>query len=279
MHWLFCATVGADRDRPLHLHPQMLPGKLHGGKDCQKGIPFAAPGAACLADALQRPGSHLIAQSPGLPGQGRGVCGDGHELPRADARPAGTPETAGAAGDLICPGCISPEGPPPDPACRLHSDRRQQCRPYHHMVLRAVHMAKGQIHHPADDGHRVSGSLRKAQSENAVHSLGVAVAAYIVSVHAAGLAAFLPMADGALHFLLLRQVFQRCLANQAFFSVQLSRSSHSRNTASCWGVWNQCSPPSITVSAALCCRTYSSTVPRAVIGSPLPQRMRTGQLQ
>ena len=60
----------------------MLPDKIYGGQDSQKGIPFATPGSACLADILQSPGGHLIAQSPGLHSQRRGLCDDGRDLPR-----------------------------------------------------------------------------------------------------------------------------------------------------------------------------------------------------
>lgn len=49
-----------------------------------------------------------------------------------------------------------------------------------------------------------------------------------------------------------------------------SVSSHFRRTANCSGVWNQCSPPSITVSLALCCRTNPSIVWREVMLSWLP---------
>ena len=49
-----------------------------------------------------------------------------------------------------------------------------------------------------------------------------------------------------------------------------SVSSHFRRTANCSGVWNQCSPPSITVSLASCCRTNPSIVWREVMLSWLP---------
>ena len=46
-------TVRADGHAVLHLHPQVLPDKVHGSLDGQPGIPFAAPGATHLADAIQ----------------------------------------------------------------------------------------------------------------------------------------------------------------------------------------------------------------------------------
>ena len=87
------------------------------------------------------------------------------------------------------------------------------------MVLRAVHMAEGQVHHPPEDGRRVCGGLRQAQAEDAVHALGVAVIAHIMAIDAPGLAGLLFMADGALHDLVLDQVFQRRLADQAFLCM------------------------------------------------------------
>lgn len=50
---------------------------------------------------------------------------------------------------------------------------------------------------------------------------------------------------------------------------QVWESSHARRTFSCSGVWNQCSPLSMTVSWALCRRVYSSTVWRENV-SQLP---------
>ena len=87
------------------------------------------------------------------------------------------------------------------------------------MVLRAVGVAEGQFHHPADDGHRVGGSFSETQPEDAVHPLRMAVTAYIVALSAAGLAGLPPVADGALHVLIPGQVLQRCAADQAFLGI------------------------------------------------------------
>jgi hypothetical protein len=78
-------------------------------------------------------------------------------------------------------------------------------------------MAEGHGHHLFQNGDGVTGGFRKAKTEDAVHSLGVAIAAYIMAFHAAGLALLLLMANGTLHDFILRQIFQRCLTNQAFF--------------------------------------------------------------
>lgn len=105
--------------------------------------------------------------------------------------PQAPPEATGPAGDLFAPA--------------IHLMKRsfqiklapsifisgEQCRPHHHMVLRPVHMAKGQIHHPPDNGHRGGRGPGKTHSEDAVHALGVAVTAHIVSLYAAGLAGLL----------------------------------------------------------------------------------------
>ena len=122
------------------------------------------------------------------------------------------------------------------------------------MVLRAVHVAEGHRHHPPENGDGVGGGLGEAQAEDAVHPLGVAVAAHIVPVDTACLAGLFPVTDGTLHGLILHQIFQGRLTDQAFFRIQLSVSSHFFSAASCSGVWNQCSPPSSTVSRALCRR-------------------------
>lgn len=225
-------TVRADGHAVLHLHPQVLPDKVHGSLDGQPGIPFAAPGATHLADAVQGPGGHLIAQSPGLPGQGRGCRGDGQELPRADPRPAGAPEAAGPAGDSFAPAVHLPESALQvqlAPGIFIGGEQR---RSHHHMVLWPVHMAEGQVHHPAEDSGGVGGSLRQAQAEDGVHALGMAVIANIMAVDAPGLAGFLFMADGALHVLVPDQIFQRCLADQAFFWMQIDHSSLIRSAGS-----------------------------------------------
>lgn len=168
--------------------------------------------------------------------------------------PQAPPEATGPAGDLFAPAIHLMKCSFQIKLAPSIFVSGEQCRPHHHMVLRPVHMAKGQIHHSPDNGHRVCRGLGKTHSEDAVHALGVAVTAHIVSLYAAGLAGLLLMADGTLHEFVLHQIFQRGLADQTFFRIQVSVSSHSRNTVNCSGVWNQCSPPSITVSLASCWR-------------------------
>ena len=263
-------AVRTDRNGPRHLHPEPLPDEVHGGQNGQPGIPLAAPGAAHPADAVQGPGGHLIAQPPRLLGQWGRLCGDGQKLTCTDPRPAGPPEATGPARDLFSAAVHLLKGPlqfQPAPGVAVGGEQR---RPHHHMVLRAVGVAEGQFHHPADDGHRVGGSFSETQPEDAVHPLRMAVTAYIVALSAAGLAGLPPVADGALHVLIPGQVLQRCAADQAFLGIHGSLSSHFRRAASCSGVWNQCSPPSVTVSSALCLRAYASAVRRGVMLSPLP---------
>ena len=213
------AAVGTDGDGALHFHPQLLPYKIHRGQDGQEGIPLAATGAAHLTDALQRPGGHLVAQSPGFLGQRGGLGHNGQELARADPRPAGAPKAAGSAGNGLAPAVNLLEGffqLQRTPGIPVGGKQR---RPHHHMVLRTVHMAERQLHHPPHDRHRVGGGFGEAQAKDAVHTLGMAVAADIMSLHTAGLAGFLLMAGGALHHLVLDQIFQGRLANQTFFFV------------------------------------------------------------
>ena len=60
----------------------------------------------------------------------------------------------------------------------------------------------------------------------------MAVIANIMAVDAPGLAGFLFMADGALHVLVPDQIFQRRLADQAFFWMQIDHSSLIRSAGS-----------------------------------------------
>ena len=82
------------------------------------------------------------------------------------------------------------------------------------------------VHHGADDGDGVLRFLREAKPKNTVHTLGVAIAAYIMTIDAPGLTWFLLFADGALHKYIFQQVFQWSFTNQAFFI----HSNHSRPT-------------------------------------------------
>ena len=215
------AAVGTDGDGALHFHPQLLPYKIHRGQDGQEGVPLAASRAAHLTDALQRPGGHLIAQTPGFLGQGCGLGNNGQELSCGDPRSTGPPKTAGPAGNSLAPAVHLLKG-----LLKLQVTTgvfigSKQSRAHHYMVLRTVHMAEWQLHHPAENGHRIGRSLRETQTKDTVHTLGMAVIADIMTRHTTGFAGPLLMADGALHDLILGQIFQRRLTNQTFFPVQV----------------------------------------------------------
>lgn len=229
-------AVRADGESPFHLHPKMLPGKVNSGQDGQKGIPFTAPGAARLADAFQRPSGHLVAQPPRFLGQWCGLRGNGQKLSRTDPSPAGAPKAAGSAGNFFAPAVHLAKGGFQIQAASGIFIGGEQSGSHHDMVFRAVHMAEGEIHHPSDNGHRVFGGLRETQAKDAVHALGMAVIAHIVSVYAARFAGFFFMADSALHDLILDQIFQGRPTNQTFFPVQTSVSSHFCSAACCSGV-------------------------------------------
>ena len=188
------------------------------GQDRQPGIPLAAPRPAHLADGFQRPGGHAVAQAPGLGGQRRRSCHDGHVLPGADASTAGAPESAGtarhgtaAAGDL-------PQGRFQVQLTSRVLVGSQQRRAHHHMVFRAVHVAERHRHHLPDEGNRVGGVGRQTKPEDAVQPMGVAAVADIVAVDAAGFAGLLFVTDGALHHRILFEIFQRRAADQTFFA-------------------------------------------------------------
>ena len=91
------------------------------------------------------------------------------------------------------------------------------------MMLRPMHMAKGHIHHAADDLGGIGRRFRQTQAENTVHPLRVAVAAHIMSFHAAGLTQLLLMTNSTLHHLILREIFQRGFADQTFFFHTFTR--------------------------------------------------------
>ena len=115
-----------------------------------------------LTDGIQRSCRHLVGQPPCLLGQ-RCCLGDNRHIhARADARTACAPESAGAAWHLLAPFIhfrkrrAQFNAPARIPVCR------QQCRTNHHMVLRAMHVAKVQRHHPFKDVERVLGFFLQA---------------------------------------------------------------------------------------------------------------------
>ena len=77
----------------------------------------------------------------------------------------------------------------------------------------AVHVAEGLCHHLFDDLNGVSGRLGEAKSDDGVQPSRVAVVADVMAMDAAGLAALLLVADGALHELIVLKVLQRSFAN------------------------------------------------------------------
>ena len=87
----------------------------------------------------------------------------------------------------------------------------------HGVVLRAVHMAEGEVHHLFEDGDGVPGGLPEAEAVNGVQPLGVAVRADIVALHTPGLAGLGLAADGAGHGLVLGEVLQGSLTDETFF--------------------------------------------------------------
>ena len=95
--------ISTDRNISLHLHTQMLLHKVDCCKDRREAVPLAAPGAVDLTDLCQSRRGHPVAQTPNLRVQRRGLVDDGQEDSRADARTAGTPEAADAAGHLLAP--------------------------------------------------------------------------------------------------------------------------------------------------------------------------------
>ena len=72
-------------------------------------------------------------------------------------------------------------------------------------------------HHLFNDGDRISRRARHAQLDYAVKPLGVAFAAYIVSVHAARLAVFFLMANLTFHQNISFEIGKWGFADQAFF--------------------------------------------------------------
>ena len=151
-------TVRADGHAVLHLHPQVLPDKVHGGLDGQPGVPFAAPGATHLADAVQG-GRSSDCSVPRAPGPGVDAVAMARNCP-ALIPPRRPPEAAGPPGTLA-PAVHLPESASPGPADPGVPVGGEQRRSHHHMVLWPVHMAEGQVHHPAEDSDGVGGGLRR----------------------------------------------------------------------------------------------------------------------
>ena len=201
----------------LHLHAEALFYKVDGGEDGEEGIPLAAPGPADLADAPKRACGHLMGEGEWLHCQGRGLGDDGDKHAGADPCPAGAPEAAGTAGDVLSAVHHLHQGTVQVDIAAGVFIGGQQRGADHHVMLRPVHMAEGHGHHLLDDPDGVLRGLGHAQPDDGVQAPGVAVVAHIVPVDAPGLAQFLLVAYPALHEHVRFEVLQRRLADQTFF--------------------------------------------------------------
>ena len=206
--------MGAGGGVPLQVHPQVGPGEVHRRLDGQVGIALAAAGPSHRSNPGQGLGRHPVGQAPGLPCQGGGAGGDGDIHPRADPCPAGPPKAAGAPRHLAAPaehfrqGLLQVQGAP---GVAIGGE---QSRPHHGVVLRPVHVAERLSHEVLQDGPGVSALLPPAQGHQLVQAPGVAGVA--VALLAPGLAALPPVAEGALHLLVLGEVDQRGPTDQTF---------------------------------------------------------------
>lgn len=219
---VLCGVMAYDL-RLFHLNAEMLPYKVNGRKDGEEGIPLAAAWTSDLTDRLKRFCRHFVGQCKRLIGQGRRLRNDGHKHPCADSRTASTPKAASAAGNA--PSSIHHLR---QCAAKLNVSAcvvvcRQQCRSYHHMMLRTVHMTGGQRHHLFNDGDRISRCACQAQRNDAIKPSGMAFVAYIVSVHAARLAVFFLMANLTFHQNIGFEIGKWGFADQAFFIHNLLR--------------------------------------------------------
>ena len=195
----------------------MLLDEIDGSEDGKERVALATAWPANVAYLSEGLCRHLVRQCKGFVSEWGGLGDDRHEHPRADARTAGTPEAAGTARNALSP--------------RHHLVQRlgqvdlapgvlvgrEQGRTYHHMVFGAVHVAKGLHHHLLNDLNRVSGGLGEAKPNDGIQSCRMAVVADVVAMDAAGLAALLLVANGALHELIVLKILQRSLAYQTLF--------------------------------------------------------------
>ena len=90
-------------------------------------------------------------------------------------------------------------------------------RPHHTVMFRPMHMTERHCHHLIKNHHRISGCFLHAETNQAVQSLHMAFAAYIVSIDTSGFALFFFMAQLTLHFNIFLQIFQRSFTDQTFF--------------------------------------------------------------
>ena len=80
-----------------------------------------------------------------------------------------------------------------------------------------MHVAERQLHHLLDNLDGVLGCFGETESDDGIHSTGMAVVADIVALDAACLAVLFLVAYRALHEFIRFQILQGRLANQTFF--------------------------------------------------------------
>ena len=94
---------------------------------------------------------------------------------------------------------------------------RQQCRTYHHMMLRTMHVAKRHRHHLLQNLNRISRRLIKTNPINRINTPRMALITNIMTMLTTSLAILHLMAYSTLHRLLLFQIYQRSTTYQTFF--------------------------------------------------------------
>ena len=96
------------------------------------------------------------------------------------------------------------------------SSSRKECRTDKHVMFGAVHMTKRQSHHFLNNLDGILRGFCKANAHDAVHSLRMALVAYVVAILTDRLAVLFFVTDGTFHQLVIFQIFQRRTAKQAF---------------------------------------------------------------
>ncbi len=211
------ARIAADDLGTFHLHTEMFLDKIDGSEDGEERVALAAARATDMAYLTEGFGRHLVRHGERFVSQWRGLGDDRHEHPSADASTAGAPEPAGSARNALASGHHLVQGFRQVDLAPGVLVGREQGRPHHYMVLGTVHVAEGLRHHLLNDFNGISGRLGEAKPDDGVQSRRVAVVADVVPMDTAGLAAFLLVADGALHEFIVLEILQWSLAYQTFF--------------------------------------------------------------
>ena len=214
-------AAGAGDGGAFHRHAEVLAHKVDGREYRQVGVALAAAGAAIEGHLFQGAGGEQVAEAPGVGGEGRVACDDGHEDARADGGSAGAHVSACTAGHLPAAAYHFREAGGEVDLHAVGRDGvvvgRKQGGAHQHVVLGAVHVAERLRHHLLQDGDGVLRRLGEAHGDDGVHALGVAVGADVVALGAARLAGFLAVAQRAFHHGVLVQILQRGTADKAFF--------------------------------------------------------------